>query len=286
MLARSNIESDSLHPSMGILRDLCHINRFSRNTTSFPGKTMLKQVRLTSLNPLLDGFCFLCLASVNAQQIPCPIFTITADEDALRSMESSRTKLLGDAARNPHGKMQVEQLLMDRPDLQLLLQENEQTQLWIEECFGGNNLKEEILWDNREPANAGVQSECFPTQGGHPPTIRVTASKRLSSMDRLVALLFELDNIVGSKRYVEIAGQALRKEFMREEFAVAGAKLEFNDVRLFKHDLQTLQIREQITRKDLISQNYLRMPGDFELAIKTYGNSRMNPVEVWKRIFD
>ena len=271
---------------MGILRDLCHINRFIRKSTSSPVNTMLKQVRLTSLSPLLIGFCFLCLTSVNAQQIPCPIVTIKADGEAIRSTDSSRSKLLGDAERNPHGKKQVEQLLMDRPDLQLLLQENEQTQLWIEECFGGNYLKEEILWDNREPANAGVQSECFPAQGGHQPSIRVTASKRLSAMDRLVALLFELDNILGSKRSVELAGQALRKEITREEFAVAGAKLEFNAVRLLKHDLQTLRLREQITRKDLISQNYLRMPGDFELAIKTYGNSRMNPVEVWKRTFD
>ena len=191
-------------------------------------------------------------------------------------------------ANNIHGKKQVEQLLIDRPDLLLILNNSTPTKLWMEECFAGKFLNEKILWDNKEPekTNLGIISECFPPQGTQLSRVRVTSSNKISTMDRLVTLLFELNNILGAKKYLQLSSKVISNEITRDEFAVEGTKLELKAVFLLQHDLKSLGLNDKINPRDLHSNSYLRMPVDFKNLMKYDKKKALSHLEVWKQMFD
>lgn len=130
-------------------------------------------------------------------------------------------------AEQAFGNAQVEQIILDRPDIGAIIKHDAALRDLMVASFAGALDKRRVYWDCREPDN-GKPSEQIGQYGDYPPLVRVSRSPASSAIDRTVMLVLELQNAYFGRRLEALTRMAQRGQITRNDFARANVHLEFD----------------------------------------------------------
>ena len=130
-------------------------------------------------------------------------------------------------AQTTFGDRQVDQLVDDRPELGPLLADAPEIRSWIAARFNRVASGARLHWDNHPPVSSG--SEYIPQRDfrSSPPCVRVTDRPDVAAQDKLLMLVFELENVQNTQKVLAVIRNATRSRMDFEVFFETHARLEF-----------------------------------------------------------
>jgi hypothetical protein len=123
------------------------------------------------------------------------------------------------------GRRQVEQVMLDRPDMAEVIQREPALRQMLELHFAGECKSGRVYWDSREPRNAAADH--LPTILGYPRLIRLSKYCKISPVDKCTMLVFELLNFQIDREYQLLFSSAAENRKSKDEFAILCVRLEF-----------------------------------------------------------
>ena len=125
------------------------------------------------------------------------------------------------------GRVQLEVILKDRPQIAAILMEREAIRAWLVEELEGNDPRP--LWDPSEPVTGRAAEHEYPSRGGAAPvgTALIRISSQPSGWDQLAGLVFELHNLRRSPVFQEIHRAAVNGAIGKTEYIRRSLQQEF-----------------------------------------------------------
>ena len=122
---------------------------------------------------------------------------------------------MGPCCKN-RGLSSVSLLFEDRPEIAELLNGHDALKQWLVDQFSGKVVKFSVQWDTKEPEGGDVAEHNQPRRND-PAKIRV--SKKMSGIDQLSGVVFELFNIQYHKRHSRLWKQACDGKIDKQEYS-------------------------------------------------------------------
>lgn len=125
------------------------------------------------------------------------------------------------------GRMQLDVILEDRPQIAAILMEREELRDWLVEELSSTNPQP--LWDPTEPVTGRAAEHEYPSRGGAAPagTALIRISSQPSGWDQLAGLVFELHNLRRSPVFEEIHRAAVSGAIGKTEYIRRSLQQEF-----------------------------------------------------------
>jgi hypothetical protein len=165
------------------------------------------------------------------------------------------------------GRRQVEQIVLDQPDIGRVIRREPALREILECRFSGSLQGARVYWDHRETVG-GRPAEHLPTFFGYPPLIRISRRFGTSAVDKCAMLLFELNNLEIDREYQLLLSAPVGKRKSREEFALACVRIEFEAMNKTRSFFETHPIRSANIDKDPNYYATLRSGNDFAAYLR------------------
>lgn len=181
------------------------------------------------------------------------------------------------------GEAQLKQLFADRPDVKPLFDQFPELAEWVIAMFSGKG-KERIYWDDAPPPYSCSTCSVI---GHEIAAIRVSGDEKISPLDRLTYVVFELNNAV--QPHVELVKSM--SELPKDKFAELGGRLEHQALLECKRRLANIPITAIASPNDSFTNFVMIAPEDFQEFIGCYCNSEgrlqsPNPLSYWLELYD
>ena len=208
----------------------------------------------------------------------------TADEDHWIRVDAAPT------SRERHdtfGDRQLQQVLIDRPDMKGIVRTNDFIYRWVVKQF--NSLEyDRVQWDPREP-KSGAPAEHQSSRRASSHYIRVTSAEAISGRDKWLMLVFELHNYRNKEYFDELWDKAIAGSIRRDEYATGCVKLEFRAMVATQEFFRHHPIPGASPAKDPYYTGYFYGSNDFEdykEMLDLEGNREYDPRDYYGKSFD
>lgn len=165
-----------------------------------------------------------------------------------------------------HGSAQLQQLLLDRPDMKGVLPPGTAVNTWIESAFA-NTAGRRVYWDNRVPVSGRTGEHTLPTDG-YPCSVRITNESKVSPLDKFSILIFELHNAKRASERHELRTLALAGGLSEQDFAERFVTTEFYAVLETQAFLKAHLFDRMTTQTDYFTLSYLNAGDDLNAFLQ------------------
>jgi hypothetical protein len=129
------------------------------------------------------------------------------------------------AAKISFGRRQVDQMLVDRPDMAGVLRDDDPVMLWVVAGFNGDRSGKRVYWNADSPAS-GQPAEHAPSYEGYPPYVRLSGGTDATGNDKWAGVVFELFNLENAAAFSALGERAMAGELDADTYATECVKLE------------------------------------------------------------
>ena len=206
--------------------------------------------------------------------------TMNVFSRAIRALRNEAWKVFQNL-REVFCRNQLDSMLDDRPGMAALLEGQSALREWFRSQFAGEITGFRITWDPREP-EFGPVAEHMDPQRGKPAYIRV--SRRLSAINQLSVVVFELHNIRFFQERRQLWKKACRGRVSREEFNSKSIWLEYQAlIESSKFLKQHSSVFDSAGHDDFVYWRHISCPS---LSEWTRGFQRRNGNSYYENVFD
>jgi hypothetical protein len=145
---------------------------------------------------------------------------------AIVSVGQAPIQVSGDFVDRSFGHLQLDAMLVDRPDMANLVPPSHRLMERVVDGFGGKWLGHRVYWRNHMPTS-GRPAEHQIAFGTSPAHVVITAGAEISPIDRWTCLVFEFYNLENSKQFLELEDLAYDGILKADEYSERCNELEF-----------------------------------------------------------
>jgi hypothetical protein len=185
------------------------------------------------------------------------------------------------------GQRQIDQMLVDRPDMAGVLDEDDPVLVWIISGMNGERIGQRVYWNDDLPAS-GAPSEFLPPYEYYPPHICLWAGVETSPIDKWACLVFELFNLENTREFTDLQTKAMEGTLNGEAYARECANLEYNALIKARKFFDEHPLRKAKPEVDTHYGRFWDTPDTFEKYLAEYydpDGTFHNPGEYFKEYY-
>jgi hypothetical protein len=185
------------------------------------------------------------------------------------------------------GRRQIDQMLVDRPDMAGVVDDDDPVLVWIINGLNGERIGRRVYWNDELPGG-DAPSQFVPPHESYPPCICLRAGAEPSSVDKWACLVYELFNLENTKEFDELLAKAIDGSLNGEAYARECANLEYNALIKAQKFFDEHPLRKAKPEVDTHYSRFWETPDTFEKYLAQYHDADgtfHNPGEYFKEYY-